>query len=241
MKAKLILALLLSLFVSLGSTAAEEKSWSVDTSVGFFSDYMFRGFNLYDGLSIQPTIGASYSFGDDLGSLGGTWWAHLPGEGDENGNSDDSEFDYTLSYDNSFGPFGVSTGFIWYTYPDSSVNATTEYYVSVAYDSVLNPTVSVYKDFDEFDSEYYELAFSETLEWSALGDGFNVTPFVVFAFASSAEKVYADDGFVHSTFGVSFDASLGDVTLSPTVNVTQAADDATEDEVWTGVTFGYSF
>ena len=38
--------------------AEEESPFSASASVAFNSDYMFRGFNLYDGMSIQPSASA---------------------------------------------------------------------------------------------------------------------------------------------------------------------------------------
>ena len=214
----------------------------MDLATGFYTDYMFRGFNLYDGVSIQPSVAASYDAGD-YGSFGASVWSHLSGEGEVSPTKKFTEVDYTASYNKSFGIVGISLGHIWYTFPgytDQFPNSN-EVFASIALDTLLTPTLSAYHDYDEFDAQYYELGLSHTIETDALGEGFNVTPFVTAAFASNAEKVYADDGLVHVTFGASFDAKLGDITISPSLNVTRESDDLAQNEFWVGTSFSWSY
>ncbi|MCB0317549.1 MAG: hypothetical protein KDD56_02245 [Bdellovibrionales bacterium] len=238
-KISLLLLSVLALLVSIQSASADDLT--LDLNAGFYSDYMFRGFNLYDGTSIQPAVGLGYGLSDSS-SVNFSAWSHLSGEGGKSTATKFTEIDYTASYDVSFDNVGLSFGHIWYTYPADSdgINDTSEFFASIAFDTFLTPTVSAYHDYEEFDAQYYELGLSHTVETDALGDGFNMTPYVTFAFASNADKVYADDGLVHVTFGVSFDAAIGDVVLSPSLNVTREADDLTENEFWTGINFGYS-
>jgi hypothetical protein len=222
------------------TAAAEESPITVDLDVGVYTDYMFRGFNLYDGISFQPSIATSYAL-DENGSITASVWSHIPGENSENDNDDYTEIDYNLYYNRTIGDLSLSTGFMWYTYENSDLSSTAEVFLSLALDTLLTPTISVYHDFEEFDTQYYELGLSHRFDIAALGDGFNVSPFVNFGFASNSEKVYADDGFVQSTFGLAFEASLGDVLVSPSIHVTRESDDFAENEIWAGTHFSYSF
>lgn len=98
---------------------AESDLVSVGTSVDFASDYMFRGFNLYDGISIQPAVDAGFDFGD-LGSLGFSAWGHLSAEGGKSPSEKFTEVDYTMSYSYSMDMVALSVGHVFYTYPRSS-------------------------------------------------------------------------------------------------------------------------
>lgn len=222
--------------------SAPEKNWSVDLNTSFLTDYMFRGVNLYDGASIQPSVGVNYDTGD-YGSLSSSVWAHFSAEGEESAGEKFTEIDYTLSYAINFGKVGLSVGHLWYTYPRDSdgIDNSNELFASIEVDTFLTPTFSVFHDYDEFDAQYYELGISHTIETDWLGDGFNITPYVTTGFASHAEKVYADNGFVQVTFGTSFDAKLGDVTVTPSLNVTRESDDFADNEFWVGTNFAWSF
>jgi hypothetical protein len=230
-----------------GAVAEEgEKPWSVDANVAFMSDYMFRGQNLYDGTSIQPYIGGSYDTG--FGMLGAYNWMHISADGATNV-PEFFEMDWGLSYEIAFDPVTVAVGNLWYTYPndDDDIKDTSEGFLTVSLDDsgfndfyTLSPTISVYKDWDEFDYYYYELKFSHDHTWSFLGDGVTITPYVSFGFVSDGEKAYAEDGLVTISEGISLDIPLGELTLAPTINYTHESDDLAVDQFWFGVTVGYS-
>lgn len=231
--------LVLLLVLCSGVSLADDK-FSAGLKAGIFTDYMFRGTNLYDGVSIQPTLSLGYDLGN-AGSIGGSSWAHLSGEGGESATDKFTEVDHTLFYSYSMKDVAtLSLGHIWYTYPGYDITDTKEFFASLALALPLNPVLSAYQDYDAFDLQYYELGLSHTLKVDSLGKGFNVTPFVTFAFASNSEKVYENDGLVHTTFGASFDAKLGDVSLVPSLYVTRESDSATDNEFWMGTTFGFS-
>ena len=221
----------------------EENPLALTLSTAFMTDYMWRGFDLYDGSSIQPEVEASYSLGE-YGAITGDVWAHLPAEGDRQ-DEKFSEVDYTLEYGITFEPFELAVGHYWYSYPTDNTNSmkrTAEYYATAALlDTPLNPTLGFYQDYDEYDNQYYELGFSHTIECPALlGEGFNMTPYATFGFASNSEKVYADDGLVHITVGASFNLKLGDIDVIPSINYTFEDDDALRNQFWSGVAFSYS-
>lgn len=243
------LAVLSLLAVSISSAQAEESKgpWAVDASVGLFSDYMWRGFNLYDGTSIQPALNVAYD--SDWGQTSGNLWMHLSGEND-NGPEKFTELDATIAHAITFEPLTLKVGAVWYTYPDDddNIDNTGEFFGVVSLDDselngvfTLSPTVSVYHDYDEYDAQYYELGLSHAFATDALGEGFEVTPFVAFGFASNAEKYYADDGVVQATYGVSLNAQVGDLAVVPTIARTSEMDDNAKSEFWFGTNFTYSF
>ena len=245
------LAGLLACSLTLGHAAfaadgSAEKPWSVDMNVAFMSDYMFRGQNLYDGSSIQPYIGASYDTG--YGVLGAYNWMHISADGSTNV-PEFFEMDWGVSYSIDFEPVSLSIGNLWYTYPNDNddINDTSEGFITVGLDDsgfndfyTLNPTLSVYKDWDEFDYYYYELKLSHDHTWSVLGDGVTITPYVSFGFVSDGEKAYADDGLVTVSEGVSVNIPVGELVLAPTLNYTHEVDDLTVNQFWFGMTLTYS-
>lgn len=225
--------------------ADEEKAWALDLAVGTFSDYMFRGFNLYDGTSIQPSATLSWNTG--YGTVSGNLWMHLSGEGDRQ-EEKFTELDETIAYQTSWDPVTLKVGHVWYTYPADSddITESAEFFATAVIDDSsfnpllpLSPTLSVYHDYDAFDAQYYELGLSHAFTWDALGEGFNFTPFVAFGFASSAEGVYTENGLVQVTCGTSFTAQIGDVAVVPSLNYTFESDDSAVNEFWTGVSFAY--
>jgi len=236
----------LTLFLYPGSSKAEDsdKPLKLDSSVSFVSDYMFRGFNLYDGIGIQPTSTLSYDTG--FGVISGNLWMHLSAEGDRQ-EEKFTELDETVSYAYTFGPVTAKTGFLWYTYPDSDddINDTSEFFAGLALDDSelspfsLSPSLTYYRDYREFLTSYFELTLSHAIETDAVGKGFNVTPYVTLGF-NSGGAVYEDDGLEFISTGVSFTTSLGDISVTPSLSYSFKIDDATTNEFWVSTTFGYS-
>lgn len=226
-------------FVSVAFAEEEESSLSFDISAGVFSDYMFRGFNLFEGTSVQPSATLSWDTG--YGTLSGNIWMHLSAESDRQ-EERFTELDNTFSYSKEFGALTATVGHIIYSFPgDNRGNKDTrEIYASLAADVILSPSLSIYHDYEEFDAQYYELGLAH--EFSDLvAEGVGPRPFAIFAFGSNAEKVYEDDGLEHVTFGTSMSIPVGRLTITPTLNYTAAVDDALDNEFWFGTSFGASF
>lgn len=243
----LSLGLIIGMAISIAQAedSASETGFALDTEVSVFTDYMWRGFNLYDDMSLQPSVTASYVT-ENMGTFSLNGWMHVSMDQDEEQN-EFTEYDLTPGYEISFDKLTLGAGFIFYFYEDEdkeTLPETSEVYATVSYDTILSPTFSFYHDYDEFNYEYYELGFSHTFDGAdtGMGDGFNITPSIAIGFGDSAEDVYADDsGIVQITYGISMDAPLGDMTVTPGIYYTQAEDDALEDEWWGGFTLAYSF
>ncbi len=225
----------------LAAPVQAEDALSYEMSVSHFSDYMFRGVQLYDGVSIQPAAAIGYDLGS-AGALSFSAWSHLSGEGGQSSSEKFTEIDYTAAYSFQAGISTLSLGHVWYNYPDGDdhISDTGEVFAGISLDTILTPTLTAFQDYKEYDAQYYELGISHTFNLDCLGEGFNATPFATFGFASNASKVYAQDGLVQTTFGVSFDSKLGDLVLTPSLNVTRESDDVASNEYWFGVTLAYA-
>lgn len=222
------------------ASAEEDKDWSVDTSAAFFNAYMFRGQRLYDGNSFQPSVTGNYK--SEIGTFSGNLWMHLSASND-NDPERFTELDETLKWSKQFGDFAVSAGHVWYTYPHKSdhIASTKEFFVSGTYDSYLLPTLSYYRDWDQFESNYFELAMSHSYAELAENSEASLSPFVALGFASNAEKLYADNGLEHVTVGTSLAFPIGEVSVVPSVNYTFEVDDTTQNQLWFGSSVNYSF
>ena len=225
--------------------ADDTSPLSVDLSTGIMSDYMWRGFNLYNGISIQPSGTVEYDLGD-MGTIGGNLWMHLSAEGDTPPEKF-TEMDETVYYSIGFDSVTLKTGFIWYTYPDDSddLEDATEYFASVSYADenfigALNPVFAFYDEFKVTDSQYYELGLSHELEIASMGEGFKFTPYVTFGFASNADDVFGDNGLVQITEGINIPLNWGVISVTPSLNYTHKIADNTNNEFWAGIIFGYS-
>jgi hypothetical protein len=222
--------------------AEEESNFSGEISTTVASDYMFRGFALDEGASIQPAANLYYDSAD-YGVWGVGVWSHISAEHP----SDEytyTEVDYEVNWSKEYGDFSLVLGHFWYTYPHSrggSIPSTNEFYASLGYNTFLSPILTVYHDYKIFDTQYYELVFSHELTSDHLGEGFNLTPYLSFGFGSNTEKVYEDDGLVVVATGLNSYLSLGDIGVTPGLHYSFKVDDATINRFWFDLNFSYSF
>lgn len=224
------------------NTESSDTTWQWDLDLATYSSYMFRGTRPFDGVSLQPATTIGYNLGEGLGTIEGGLWSHIPAES----NTEELKFvelDESISYTNNIGIVDFALGTVWYTYfnDDSALDESAEIFASVGFDVLLNPTASWYYDYRTYYSHYFELGLSHTFEIAALGDGFNLTPFVNFGFDANGNKVYdRESGIVQASYGVSSEVAMGDITVTPSLTMTSGIDDATVNQFWFGMSFGYS-
>ncbi len=253
---------------------------TVSLRTAFVSDYFYRGLALYPGTSMQPSGGAFYSLGDAGTIGVSVWMqvpledsqqtvTVFDADGNkivQDLNQKFFELDTTLSYDVTFDKVTVSAGHIWYTDPgygddEFFVNGvrqslgerapdSAEFYVGLALDVPLNPQFTLYYDYRTLEYFYYSLGLSHNFEVPALGEGFNITPFVVFGFAGSAADditIYNNNGLEHINLGVTTNLKWGILTVKPNMTYVFGTDDEvdgferTSDQFIMGVDFAYDF
>lgn len=161
---KTILATTATAVFLAGSSAfalAEEPAGPTgDMGISLLSKYVWRGYELSnDSIVIQPSLTASYmGFGFNLwGNLDTDQDADLFGVDGSNWN----ETDMTLSYDRSAGMVGYSVGYIYYGL--DGADDTQEIYGSVGLDTLLAPTLTIYRDIDAFPGWYATLAIGHSI------------------------------------------------------------------------------
>jgi len=152
------LVLLLSTILA-GSVFAEEPKVSGTASVDVLSNYVWRGQKLTNSWVIQPSIGITY------GSFGANLWANYDSdsqidEGDEHGEF--SETDLTLNYNFSVDKWNFGLGYIYYAL--TGFNDTQEIYLSTSYSTLLNPTLTIYYDYDEGNGAFIVASVSHSFD-----------------------------------------------------------------------------
>jgi hypothetical protein len=143
---------------------AEEPKVTGSFATAFLSQYVFRGFELSShSLVIQPSVTLSYR-GFNLNIWGNydshetTTQSFVP---DNPGKAGWDETDITLSYTYAVDKWAFTGGYIYYAtdyFPQAQ-----ELFLSVGYDIVTKPVLSVYQNVANYPATYLNLALSHSL------------------------------------------------------------------------------
>ncbi len=155
---KTVLATTLALGLLCGSVIpvlAEEEKPSADLTVAAYSQYIWRGFAFSDdSVVIQPSMTVGYKgFGVNL-------WGNLDSDPVAGGGESWNETDLTLSYDGSMGMVGYSLGYIYYGL--DGMDDSQELYAGLSLDTLLAPTLTVYKEITGLGGWYATLGVSHS-------------------------------------------------------------------------------
>jgi len=161
----LILVLIFVVFAASSITVnAEGPDTSGSASVGIFNKYVFRGYELSAGsVVIQPSAGITYN------GFSASFWGNIDSEENPTQNfvpdrPDERSFnetDLTLSYTYAIDKLSLTGGYIYYG--TKYATETEELFVTVGYDTLLAPTLSVYRDITEYAGTYVNIAISHSL------------------------------------------------------------------------------
>lgn len=161
---KLSLAILGTLFTVgiAGVALAEEAKPTADLNVAFLSQYIWRGFAFSrDSLVIQPSMTVAYK-GVAM-NLWGNWDSkQYSADPEADKTSNYNETDLTLSYDGSVGMFGYGAGYILYSV--EGLKDSQEFYAKGSVNTLLTPTLTVYKETTGLQGWYAKLGVSHALE-----------------------------------------------------------------------------
>ena len=222
--------------------AEEAEKPSGSMSLALLSKYVWRGYELSkDSMVIQPSITASYmGFGINLwGNLDTDQDADLFGEEGANWN----ETDLTLSYGGKAGMVTYGGGYIYYGL--EGIDDTQELYGSIGLDTILVPTLTVYRDIDAYAGWYTTLGVSHS---------FQVTESMSLALAGQVSYLSADDaetiadpddpGSAYSDFhDGKLSATLNipiteEISVAPNISYSFALSDAASDVIKGGSASG---
>jgi len=141
-----------------GVVFAEEEKPTADLTVAALSKYVWRGFELSkDSVVLQPSMTVGYK------GFSANLWGNLDTDlyDTTSESSNWTETDFTLAYDKSFGSVGVTAGYIFYGLDGAT--DSQEIFVSASLDTLLAPTLSVYRDYDNYAGWYVTLGVSHSL------------------------------------------------------------------------------
>ena len=166
MKRLRILVLVMVMMFSAGSVYAEEAKKAEEAkvtgsaAVGVFNKYVFRGYELSSHSFVtQPSVSVSYKgFSASLWSnidsnVNGTQSVLNANYLSNQGKKDLNETDLTLSYTYVIDKLSLTGGYIYYGTDYTA--ETEEVFVTIAYDTLLKPTFSVYRDINEYGGTYF--------------------------------------------------------------------------------------
>ena len=177
-----------------GMAFAEEDKPTANLTVGTYSQYIWRGFEMSkDSIVVQPSMTVAYK------GFSANLWGNLDTDPysdtlDETTNW--NETDMTLVYGWDMGPAALSVGYIYYALDGDD---TQEFFASAALDTLLTPTLTVYRDTDNFPGWYTTLGISHSFPVS--GDITLDLGGLVSYLAADEAATYAEaDGSKYSNF-----------------------------------------
>lgn len=150
---------------------AEEEKPTGDFSLSALSGYVWRGYELSrNSVVVQPSMTIGYK------GFTANIWGNLDTKpyaaGDASYPSAWNETDLTFSYSKSLGPVTLGGGYIYYSLaslnrdlPDR--NDSQELFVTASLDTLLTPTLTIYKEIDHYRNWYFLLGISHVF---ALGE-----------------------------------------------------------------------
>jgi len=164
------LLLLTALMVQGTPLFAQEEKPTGDATVVVLSKYVWRGYELSrDSVVVQPSLTVGYKgFSINLwGNLDTS--PYYSGTDNKSYNSSWNETDLTLSYSKTIGLFNLGGGYIYYGLgalnPDAPKRMDSqEIFVSAGLNTLLLPTLTVYKEIDHYHNWYFLLGISHAFE-----------------------------------------------------------------------------
>ncbi|MFP6874234.1 MAG: hypothetical protein VCA55_12085 [Verrucomicrobiales bacterium] len=212
--------------------SGEPFSLGADITLGYDTEYVFRGAKLADDLLTATVNLNTISLGDGMDLDLGTWYANT--------------YDGGYTELNLFGGVSVDLG-------DASLSAGITYYTSGsgAFDDIVEPYVGIgtelggldvsigYAYDTEVDGAFIALGAGKSLE---LSDSITVD---VSASLNYGDDYYGVAGFNNIDLRLGLPMALGDATLTPYIAGSIAVDDLEEaggdDHLYGGVSLSVSF
>jgi hypothetical protein len=154
-------------------TAAEEKPTG-DFTVAAMSQYIWRGYELSrNNIVVQPSATIGYK------GFSANIWGNLDtrpyfsGTGDTSYASTWNETDLALSYTKNLGLLNIGAGYIYYGLAALNKDApdradAQEIFATVSLNTILSPTLAVYKEIDHYRNWYFLFGVSHAFEFNKM-------------------------------------------------------------------------
>jgi hypothetical protein len=154
------------------SAAVPEEKPTGDFTAALLSQYIWRGYELSrNSVVIQPSITVGYK------GFTANLWGNLDTKpyspADTSYASAWNETDFTLTYTKALGLFTVGGGYAYYSLASLNKDApdradAQELFATVSLNTLLAPTLTVYKEIDHYRQWYFLLGVSHTFELNKL-------------------------------------------------------------------------
>lgn len=161
----LVVALMLQGIVP-SAFAAEEDKVTGEVAASVLSAYIWRGQELSrHSVVVQPSLTASYK--GFTANVWGNMNTRPYAAGDEKYASNYTETDVTLSYSRKFGIVQAGAGYVYYGLAAAAPGGADpldaqEVFVTLGLDTILAPTLTIYKEIDHYHQWYALLGISHT-------------------------------------------------------------------------------
>ena len=221
---KAIALLLLSVF-AFNAQAQDEKAWSLSLDTSISDKYVWRGQTLNDEGVNQGSVDFSYDTGD-MGTFGINIWYNMDLDNENNDTNNNtgameiSEVDYTFYWEKSYGDFTLGAGHIYYDFSMVDAGATREVYVSLAYDTILSPSLTVYYDYEDVDGFYVDFSIGHSFDLEVAGMSLDLGAHIGWSDDDMSSAYYAGDGGGFSDYSLSagLNIPVGDsITITPSI------------------------
>ena len=219
----------LAFFSALSADKVAAEDIGAEVSVGYDTDYMFRGVNLgQDLLWSDVNVSTSLSDGLDLGV--GSWYANVA---DDAGND---ELDIYAGLSTSMGDMSVDLGATYYYYPDPTAgDGTLEFGIGLGTSAgPIDLSLGLYYDID-LEAAYYEVGAATS---------FDLTDTMAVDVGGAIGNADGDT-LTALTFTIGVPITLSDsASLSPYVGVNIPLDDyedAFGDDIYSGLSLTVGF
>ena len=219
----------LAFFSALSADKVAAEDIGAEVSVGYDTDYMFRGVNLgQDLLWSDVNVSTSLSDGLDLGV--GAWYANVA---DDAGND---ELDIYAGLSTSIGDMSVDLGATYYYYPDPTAGeGTLEFGIGLGTSAgPIDLSLGLYYDID-LEAAYYEVGAATS---------FDLTDTMAVDVGGAIGNADGDT-LTALTFTIGVPITLSDsASLSPYVGVNIPLDDYEDefgDDIYSGLSLTVGF
>ena len=219
----------LAFFSALSADKVAAEDIGAEVSVGYDTDYMFRGVNLgQDLLWSDVNVSTSLSDGLDLGV--GAWYANVA---DDAGND---ELDIYAGLSTSMGDMSVDLGATYYYYPDPTAGeGTLEFGIGLGTSAgPIDLSLGLYYDID-LEAAHYEVGAATS---------FDLTDTMAVDVGGAIGNADGDT-LTALTFTIGVPITLSDsASLSPYVGVNIPLDDyedAFGDDIYSGLSLTVGF
>jgi hypothetical protein len=197
-------------FFGLNKQVAEDKVITFGFSMDYFSKYVSRGQNIDNRSVLQPAVSASaYGFT-------GTFWGNIDMTDKSETAPDNawefSEYDWTLDYTTTIPDINwvsLSVGTIYYQFPNTTTNETTEIYTGFSLPTViLTPSFKWIRDVQDIKGSYFQFSIGHMIE-----KFYVINEKCCCGLQLGASYGWGDAGYNEGYFGVNSGQS-NDLTLS---------------------------